>query len=343
MNTAGLLRLALAGVILLLAGCSTVTAPGPLGLPVWSPQMQGFWELQLEGATRYYVRLLPDGTLRFASVDWDHKAGRFRLQQGDLVVSIDDGAMYVNLPVEMNFGKSGAYGFYRAMFSSGAGVMLFPPRFEVFADAIRSGALKGHIREQMWEGDEAFVAEPGALAAFVSPDRFVEQFDVDKPILLTHVGSPSLAMMEAPTVRYQGVQDHMRCLPPDLQEAAVRAGRRHARMEDAMMEAIGKSETGAGPEAVQKAWRDAWERETPSDGESPASGRSYAMEGDLITRAELSPAEFESYQACMQQRGYELLAGITEHARWVVKDGLGLFAFSAVRRVPPDKAPDTAD
>lgn len=318
-----------------LSGC-TVYSTRPLGMPVWS-EMQGTW--QIEDAF-YEVRLLPDGSLSMAWIEWDHREEQFSLGKGELVVTVDEGATYWNIrdariPEE--------YRFLRALFlePEDAGgdpdVALFAPNGSGFEKAIKEGLLK----EGLHSGkniDAIFLVDDSRLADFVDPQIFAQQFDVENPVLARRIIKTN-PPHSADTVLHRGQQAHMECLPdaaPQWLGADVRGQLQHLRsyLEKQFNQPIEM------PDPATEQWAKFLNIDPEQWGRliaplpTPDSEERYGFDNEGVAiGAKLSPADFSSYLTCLDSQGFGLVnvSNLQDDAGygsfWIAKDGFGLFRF----------------
>jgi hypothetical protein len=85
----------LSSIFLVLNACDSVTTNKPLGLPILY-EMQGLWTGE-DDNEYLYVKLLADGTLRGTDISWDNKEQQYKLNQTQWIVSVEDGAHYLNI------------------------------------------------------------------------------------------------------------------------------------------------------------------------------------------------------------------------------------------------------
>ena len=205
--------------IILVTGCTQVSASKPLGLPIWS-RMHGVWYTDVEGTILLHIKLLPDGTLRVARSDWNSKTSQFDLERGKLVVSTNDDALYANIifPSESGADKYDFFRLVQGLVSPEGIVILFPPKIDVFKEAIETGVLKGEIIKRKGEPDDISISDPEGFAKFVKAEKFNEQFDVESPIVLKRVANYS-GPIRGESWEYLGKKDHTGCLPERFAES----------------------------------------------------------------------------------------------------------------------------
>ena len=317
-----------------LSGCDTVSSTRPLGLPVWS-EMQGIWEVE---GDIFEVRLLPDGSMSVASINWDKGERQFTLGKLELVISVDEGATYANIRDPDAPEGTEQYSFYRVLFlgtsTAGAGpdVLLISPNEDLFAEAITEGRLSGKDTEF------GIVIDDPRLADFVDPLRFAEQFAVDhheSTVLARRIVNFNGPDIEA-TVLHQGQQAHMECLPEALaQRKRLGSDVRGAlnRLKSELEQQLEHPIEMPDPAGEQ------WARLLNIDPEQwarlmaplpPSEQRFDFVNNGIAITARLSAADFSSYLTCLDSRGFGLVnVSDDEYADfWVAKGGFGLFEFS---------------
>jgi hypothetical protein len=271
----------------------------------------------MEGAHYHHVWLRADGSMQTAKIEWDEESQSYELVSGELVLSTDDGAFYLNIHVPAASGEAPKYEFYRAVHSTGDTVILIPPQSERFAQAIKSGELKGEILDEIaFGGPQVHLADPEQLKEFVHPDKFPEQFDLERAVTVRRLNR-SLGPMVGPTVEYQGRQDHTQCLPAELVEFAAR------QRQSGMGRVLEKAVQGAGAEELNKELSMSAERGR----KAPSMPRPCSVSNGRVVQAELTTSEFSAYQQCLEARGYKLVGVPYKEDLWVTRNGLGLFTF----------------
>jgi hypothetical protein len=297
-----------------------------------------------------------------AWIDWDADKSQFTLGKGELVVSIDEGATYLNVrkfsddPAEKEL-----YLFYRMLDVGGdprkdAGsdpresdssvkplidpdvALIVAPDEDHFREAVEKGVLSGAIAP--WE----IYLDDSRLADFVDPLRLGEQFAID------HSDSTALARrivrFEGPeieaTVLHQGQQAHMECLPDAARHslgADVRGRLEHLRseLEKQLEQPIEM------PDPATEQWAkflnidpEKWSRLMPPLHSDPEERYVFDKNG-IAVGAKLSAADFSSYLTCLDSRGFELvnfgldsIFGFEFGFFLVAKDGFCLIPFTVV-------------
>jgi hypothetical protein len=307
------------GILLALAGCTSVSSTKPVGLPIWA-ELQGTWLLEMEGAHYFHVWLRADGSLQMAKIEWNEESQSYQLVLHDLVLSTDDGAFYLNIDDPATSGGPPKYGFFRAVPSTGDTVILIPPQTEHFASAVKTGELKGEFIEGDGFGEpDIHLTDAKQLEEFIHPDKFLEQFDLESAMTIRRLQA-SLGPIRGPTAKYQGRQDHMQCLPAELVAFAARPNSMESVMRKAMQ--------GAGPEELERERSKSAEERR----DAPSITRECLVSNGIVVQAELTTSEFSAYQQCLEARGYKLVGVPYEETLWVTRNGLGLFTFQVTAK-----------
>lgn len=313
------------GVVLALVGCgrSAVRTTEPVGIPIWS-EMQGVWEGY---GDIYHVRLLPDGSLPVARVDWDVQADEFKLAKGELIISVDEGRTYANLSFPEVPGGKRLFEFYRVFFVNGktrdrtpGNMAFFMPINETFANAVRSDALEGEV-----EDASVVLTDAKSLADFIDPEKFSEQFEaLGGGYLVRRIQDGrephGLTVLDA------GRQAHMECIPLEIKQRAMVLN--DQKIHESMIEMM-KSQ-GASAEFVNKleAELEAKKLQLEAEGLDQSEPEELMNEG-IIDGAVMSATDFSSYLRCLETQGFRLInapAPFPGHF-WVAKNGFGLFSF----------------
>lgn len=318
-----------------LSGCTEVYSTRPLGQPIWY-EMQGTWQVDDDV---YEVQLLPDGSLPMAWIEWNADKSQFNLGKGELVVSIDEGATYLNV---RKFSDDPAarelYLFYRMLDVGGEPdvALIVAPDEDHFRGAVEKGVLSGEIAPYKIYVDDS------RLTDFVDPLRFGEQFAT------VSSGSTALARrivrFEGPdiegTVLHQGQQAHMECLPDAARHslgAAVRSRLEYLRSEPGKQLEQPIEMLDPATEQWAKFLNidpEQWSRLMATLLHSDSEERYEFDKNGIAVAAKLSAADFSSYLTCLDSRGFELvnypLYDFSDYgvfASLVAKDGFGLFQF----------------
>lgn len=323
-----------------LSGCTTVFSTRPLGLPIWS-EMQGTWQVG-DGSPKFYeVRLLPDGSMPIAWTEWNDDENRFTLSTGELVVTIDEGATYVNFRGADDPERT--FSFFRVLFlesqdvPNGPKVVLIAPNADLFQEATKLGTLSGE------HDDFTTIVDGTQLADFVDPLKLAEQFDVAKTGSITlarRVANAPGPDVEATVLRH-GRRAHTECLPEMLLKQAAADIHLWPHALRCAQE-CGREIQPDQADEMRAVTREQWARALNVDPQQRATfttmastpERRYEFRSDgLAIKARLAAAEFSSYLTCLDARGFGLvnLSGLQDDAGygsfWVAKEGFGLFEF----------------
>jgi len=287
--------------LLVLAGCEFVATKEPIGMPIWQ-DMQGTWILanpnEFDSAIEIF--LLRDGSLVVVSNQWDVETGKITQEQRRLVISLEDGVLYANLAEDSSDNGRSNFFIFRLLRLSEDSVVLFLPNVEVFSRAIKAGRLKGER-----QGEDVTFSDSPQLAEFIRPEILPEQFAVEYPIEVRRVSNPGGPVDGAePTILYQGKLDHSACLPKQFAQTLVG---KHEKIVKTLEALRRLREAGAGQEELQ----------------------ALLKFGSITFWVGLTDEERFSYQACMENRGYEIRQASWNQELWfVLKNGFGLFGFS---------------
>lgn len=189
---AGILAAAMA-----LIGCSSVTARHPVGQPLDAKSkvdLSGAWRVgDGSGSSIWVVKQLPGGVLRLAMPQW--KEDKFQLVRLKGLITVDDGAYYVNLlppqPPDSTKPKP-RYGFARLIIRSnhddhGRYLLLVPANVSYFEAEVKSGRLAGHVQKSDSATTVELDADQHALNALIQPDLIAKQFQLDHTLVLKRV------------------------------------------------------------------------------------------------------------------------------------------------------------
>ena len=195
-------------LILPLAGCSSLTVPGPVGTPVGLGELEdtfdGFWSgVDEDDAGVMALSGVGDGWLRMAVMEWDDETKRFVAKQMDIWVGQRDGGlMYLHLPGEQWEGDGDAIPKADASYEqAGTGYLLllqrsdddpqkltvYPPDYDAWATAVEDGTLEGQANRDENVIDVTVTTEPDAVAALLAEHPAEEYFDIDEPVQLRRI------------------------------------------------------------------------------------------------------------------------------------------------------------
>lgn len=347
----GNLLAAVLTIVLMLSGCTLITASDPLGQPMLT-DMQGTWHLKFSDDSDnvdavYYLSLMPDGSLAAATVGPGMEAeAPFEIDFFEVVFSAHKGALYLNArdpdneyPLELT-----QYFFYRALIAPNdpETLILFMPRIDVFGDAITAGRLEAETT-----ADEVVshlnIIDGKALADFVDPDRVAEQFDVARPRVMRRLGDFGRTPSKEPAMLAEAKQAHMACLLEEISED-LKISRQLSARRDVL--ALKRSAGFSASEIAEEIHR--------LESESAVEWNPVYVDwqSSIIEAVDLLESQFVDYQACMVGRGYTLVddpatlpfrsedgklihlvsgdalrLSAGQKPMWIAKNGFGLFIF----------------
>jgi|GEM_PF-2263267 len=140
---------------LLVAGCSTVGVKTTMGPPeqVFNPaEFEGDWQLSTtegDDTQTYNVKRLQDGTLRFATLEWDIIRGEHVVVNTDAQFMLIADEPFLQLKSEE---PDSLYYFYRITQVGEGEIIIHPPSIEPFAQAVASGILEGTVDSSREDG-----------------------------------------------------------------------------------------------------------------------------------------------------------------------------------------------
>jgi hypothetical protein len=208
--------------ILCLASCNYVACRSPVGTPLTegvAEKFDGAWQ---EGNHVGYMKALGEGKVRFYGIKDDEKG--VALNEETLVVTTIGEEQYLNWPIRLNGPAQPPLYIPFRMAANSQMLVLYPPKYEPFADAVRSAKLKGEIKEEAKpvprpatvrdgktppekeettrtdnreakarksnEPSGVTIDDDAALAEFIRQRPTSELFDMDRPFISTRIGEP---------------------------------------------------------------------------------------------------------------------------------------------------------
>lgn len=169
-----------------LVGCSTVSSTAPLGDPASADdakKLEGVW---LTGAGEpVWVRYVKDNELRVAGLDW--RDSKYKLSEFTIFVTQDDDKTFVNATGDESSPEPQSIIFARVSAFEGESLVLFGPRADAFANAIKAGTLPGKITHDNNREQVHLEATTEQLSEFVAPEKTGEQFNIDAGVVLHRV------------------------------------------------------------------------------------------------------------------------------------------------------------
>jgi hypothetical protein len=336
-------------IVLMSSGCTLITASEPLGQPMLT-DMQGTWHLKFSDGYNvdnvYYLSLMPDGSLAAVTVRPGMEAeAPFEIDFFEVVFSAHKGALYLNArdPDNESTLEPTQYFFHRALIAPNdpETLILFMPRIDVFGDAITAGRFAAETTTDEFVS-HLNIIDGKALADFVDPDRFAEQFDVARPGVMRRLSDFGQTPSKDPAILVEAKQAHMACLLEEIGEDLKISRQLSARREVlALKQSAGFSASEIAEEIHRLESESAVER-------NPVY---VDRQSNIIEAVDLLESQFVDYQACMVGRGYTLVddparlpfrsedgmlihlvsGDVTlsdgEKPMWIVKNGFGLFIF----------------
>lgn len=196
-----------APVCLLLTSCTYVACKAPVGEKAKAEiaeKLNGTWRIE-DGVV--YVKYIGDGNVLVAGVKEDKK--EFKLTQQTVIVTTIGDEMYLNLPMPEE--KPDRYMLMRLAGGGKAPLVMYGPKSQPFAEAVRTGKLKGEIdgpvpqpargseadakssrerRQGRSLGEGVVIDDRAALEEFIRKQPTSALFDVERPLVFTRIGEP---------------------------------------------------------------------------------------------------------------------------------------------------------
>jgi hypothetical protein len=171
--------------VVISAGCSEVSTPYPVGIPVTQEQAEAFngtWQHE-EGL--FHLRHAGDGRMILAQLEWDADEGRFELMQDTLVLGRIGQAIVLNFPKDDNPGR---YEFVLVQLAEENHLLVWLATVQAYADAVGAGKIEGTIEPISGKAsDVRITTEKAAFDAFLAEQPWCAMFDLEKPIVFRRV------------------------------------------------------------------------------------------------------------------------------------------------------------
>ncbi|MBI1337498.1 MAG: hypothetical protein GC164_11105 [Phycisphaera sp.] len=186
--------------LLALVGCSSITVDAPVGQAITDEQAKDFEGLWRSGEPAVAVKHIAGGRFVAATLDYDEKASRFKLQQFDCVITDVNGRTVIHLAelkeksqddkkegAEAGQVKPGRYSLAFGTLTDDGSILLWPTNYDTFEKAVESGALKGTVVKDNGTRIQ-LTDEPEKIAAFIASKSPAELYDLDrKPTVLVRI------------------------------------------------------------------------------------------------------------------------------------------------------------
>lgn len=191
---------------LLLTSCTYVACKEPVGTPIkdgLAEKIDGTWQF---GNDAVHIKTLGDGKVRVSSIRQDKT--EVTLKQDTIVVTTIGEGMYANWPVVIKDHAMSPQYMPLYMTVGDRALVLYHPQYEVFAEAVRSGKLKGAIKENkptalgdpaakdVTEPEGVSINDAKALEEFIRQRPMSDLFNVNKPLGATRIGEETTKMKD---------------------------------------------------------------------------------------------------------------------------------------------------
>ena len=189
---------------LLASGCNPVFVKHPIGEPIsedtesLADKFDGAW---LTDGNPIYLKYVPAGKLRVATLSWDENKQKFVKEEETILLTTHHGAHYMNSP-ESQCDQGTQYRFVRYTFAADNSLVIWQPRAEAFEKAVRNRELKGAVEEtkstvtfnggselELSSNVIRVTATKDEVLKFIRDGKFTEQFEVEDPIVLRKLGT----------------------------------------------------------------------------------------------------------------------------------------------------------
>jgi hypothetical protein len=158
-----LLKLAGMGLLIVLAGCSSVEMKEPFPVSQLSEeerdQLEGMWKMD-DGVL--YVAFASNGVAQLAAIDWNKEAEVFELKTFPLHFAKRDESLYVSFRIEDEgecAPESSGYIFMEVK-PSDHNLIVWPPNAACFAQLVENGTLKGTVEKGQYASTTVKLDDP---------------------------------------------------------------------------------------------------------------------------------------------------------------------------------------
>jgi hypothetical protein len=169
-------------LLAVLGGCSSVTVRQPLPRMADADELAAFEGEWVSEGQVLYVRFGADGIGRFAGVDW--KDDRFRLDEGEIIISKGTERSYLSVRVMENGKWSEGYYIAQYRFTGQGDLILWLPDIGAFADAVGKGRLDGVVEKGSHTGSVLVTSAPEKVMAFLNNPANGAIFDYREPMII---------------------------------------------------------------------------------------------------------------------------------------------------------------
>jgi hypothetical protein len=179
-------------VVILGAGCSSVTTVNPLSLetkPLDKDKFEGTWLLGKESVS---VRFASNGVARIAGVRWEND--QFRLEQREMIITEGEEYNFLSIRFEEDGKWTNQFFFLQYHFTEEGDLLLWLPNSKVFEEAIKTNRLQGVKHNS----GVIITNTPGELLKFINNSDNLQLFEYREPIVVKKVAGQENADQPTP-------------------------------------------------------------------------------------------------------------------------------------------------
>jgi len=171
-------------VVLLVAGCQSVTSRYPLGpphIPQDKEKLEGTWYVDKDAVLS--VKFSNYSVARVAGVEW--KNDQFQMIEMEMIATEKNNQRFLSGRVRDNGIWENRYFFAKYTFSNQGDLIYWLPNFMMFEAAIKKNQLQGAIEDKAI----SITSKPDVLLNFITAPENTNLFEYNEPKILRKVGN----------------------------------------------------------------------------------------------------------------------------------------------------------